>query len=66
MQLNNLIFKRKKRQPIDEKGETVVKISAIAYNKALEVADETGETIKAIVSKMVEYAYENVSYESEE
>ena len=31
----------------------------------MEVGDETGESLKNIVSRMVEYAYENVAYDSE-
>jgi dsDNA-binding SOS-regulon protein len=64
--VNNLIFKRKKRPPVEATGQVVIKINAVAYNKVLEVADETGESLRSIVSKMVEFAYENVSYESGE
>lgn len=32
----------------------------------LEVADETGKSLREIVSKMVDYAYENIVYESED
>ena len=62
----DLIFKRKKRPPIDESGQTVVRITAAAYNKALEVADESGESVKAVISRMVDFAYENVRYSSDE
>lgn len=60
-----LVLKRRKRLPIEE-GQTVVRIDAESYNKVLEVADETGESLRSIVSKMVEFAYENITYESEE
>lgn len=61
-----LIFKRKKRPQIEPNGQVVIKINAESYNKVLEVADETGESLRSIVSKMVEFAYENARYESEE
>ena len=60
-----LVLKRKKRQPLDE-GQAVVRIDAESYNKVLEVADETGESLRSIVTKMVEFAYENITYENEE
>lgn len=60
-----LVLKRKKRLPIEE-GQAVIRIDAENYNKVLEVADETGESLRSIVSKMVEFAYENITYESEE
>ena len=62
----NLIFKRKKRPQIEANGQVAIKINAESYNKVLEVADETGESLRSIVSKMVEFAYENASYESED
>lgn len=58
-----LVFKRKKRLAIDD-GQAVVRIDAESYNKVLEVAEETGESIRSIVSKMVDYAYENIAYEN--
>ena len=62
----DLVFKRKKRVPIEPTGQVVIKINAESYNKVLEVADETGESLRSVVSKMVEFACENLSYESEE
>lgn len=59
-----LVLKRKKRLPIEE-GQAVIRINAESYNKVLEVADETGESLRSIVSKMVAFAYENISYETE-
>lgn len=64
--MESLVFKRKKRPPIESNGQVVIKINAESYNKVLEVADETGESLRSVVSKMVEFACENVSYESEE
>ena len=63
--MSTLVFKRKIRQHPDEYGRMKVHISASAYGKLLEVGDETGESLKNIVSRMVEYAYENVAYDSE-
>ncbi|WP_313132589.1 hypothetical protein [Anaerocolumna sp.] len=60
-----LVFKRKKRPAIEATGQVVIKINAESYNKVLEVADETGESLRSVVSKMVEFAYENIAYESE-
>jgi hypothetical protein len=64
--LNDLIFKRKKRPQLEASGQVVIKINAESYNKVLEVADETGESLRSIVSKMVDFAYENTKYETEE
>lgn len=63
--MSELIFKRKKRSQIEPTGQVVIKINAESYNKVLEVADETGESLRSVVSKMVDFAYENVRYESE-
>lgn len=60
-----LIFKRARREPIKQNGQVVIKINAESYNKVLEVADESGESLRAVVSKMVDYAYENVEYASD-
>lgn len=61
-----LIFKRRKREPNKSTGQVVIKINAESYNKVLEVADESGESLRSVVSKMVEFAYENARFESEE
>jgi dsDNA-binding SOS-regulon protein len=60
--MKQLVFKRKKRLPIEATGQVVIKINAESYNKVLEVADETGESLRNIVSRMVEFAYENITY----
>lgn len=61
-----LIFKRKKRPQLEPSGQVVIKINAESYNKVLEIADETGESLRSIVSKLVEFACEHARYESEE
>lgn len=63
--MNELIFKRRKRDPISIPGQTVVRINNEEYDKVLEVADETGFSIGEVVSRMVAFAYENVKYETE-
>lgn len=60
-----LVFKRIKRPPLPAEGQTVIKIDNESYNKVVEVADETGKSLKDVVSQMVEYAYKSVVYESE-
>lgn len=63
--MSELIFKRRKRDQISVPGQTVVKINTKEYNKVLEVADETGLSIREVVSRMVAFAYENVKYETD-
>ena len=64
--MGDLIFKRIKREKLGTPGQTVVKIDNEQYNKVLEVADESGLSIREGVSRMVEYAYEHVRYETDE
>lgn len=64
--MSGLIFKRRKRDPIDTPGQTVIKVDNEEYNKILEVADETGLSIRQVASRMIAYAYENVEYEAKE
>ena len=64
--MSDLIFKRIKRNRIDVPGQTVVKIDNESYNKVLEVADETGLSIREVVSRMTNYAYDHIRYETEE
>lgn len=63
--MTQLIFKRRKREPIVSTGQMVVKIDVESYNKVLEIADESGESLRSVVSKMVEYAYEQARFESD-
>lgn len=51
--MSELIFKRRKRDLIKIPGQTVVKINNEEYNKVLEIADETGLSIREVVSRMV-------------
>lgn len=64
--MSELVFKRRKRPAVDSAGQTVVKINNKEYNRVQEVADETGLSIREVVSRMVEYAYEHVTYETTE
>lgn len=61
----DLVFKRRKREKIGVPGQTVIKINNEEYNKLLEVADESGLSIREVASKMVAFAYENVKYETD-
>ncbi|MDF2608911.1 MAG: hypothetical protein K0R92_385 [Lachnospiraceae bacterium] len=61
-----LVLKTKKRQRADEAGRMAIKVSAKTYNRILEVSEETGESMKDIAGRMIEYAYENIAYESED
>ena len=58
-----LVFKRRHRERTELPGQTVVKINNREYNKVLEIADETGLSIREVVSRLVAFAYENVEYE---
>lgn len=60
--MEDLIFKRRRREKISTLGRTDVKIDNEQYDKVLEVADESGLSIREVVSRMVEYAYEHVRY----
>lgn len=64
--MSELIFKRRKRDLVSTPGTAVIRIDNEEYNKALEVADETGLSIREVVSRMVAFAYENVKYEMED
>lgn len=64
--MGELIFKRIKREKLGTPGQTVVKIDNEQYDKVLDVVDESGLSIREVVSRMVEYAYEHVRYETEE
>ena len=65
---DKLIFKRKptRQKPDPTYQYYRVRVSGESYNKILEVADESGESIKSIVDKMIEFAYNNIIFESEE
>lgn len=60
--MGELIFKRIKREKLGIPGQTVVKIDNEQYDKVLDVVDEPGLSIREVVSRMVEYAYEHVRY----
>lgn len=64
--MTELIFKRRRRDRPDPAGQTVVRVDNEAYIKALDVADETGLSVKEVVSRMVGFAYEHVRYETED
>lgn len=64
--MSDLVFKRRRRDRVDGAGQIVVKLSNSEYNKVLEVADETGLSIREVASRMVAYAYEHIRYETGE
>lgn len=63
IKISKLIFKRRRREQRNASGQIAVKINNEEYNKILEVADETGLSIKEATSRMVSFAYENIIYE---
>lgn len=64
--MDDLVFKRRRRDRADGTGQIAVKLSNSEYNKVLEVADETGLSIREVASRMVAYAYEHIRYETGE
>lgn len=54
--MGDLIFKRIKREKLGTPRQTVVKIDNEQYDKVLDVVDESGLSIREVVSRMVEYA----------
>lgn len=60
--MDELIFTRRRRQKSDIAGQAVIRVSNAQYNKLLEVADETGLSIKEVADRMIEYAFEHVKY----
>lgn len=61
----SLVLHRKKRSPIPEEGQIAIKISKENYNKVLEVADETGKSLREALDILVTYAYLDIEYESQ-
>lgn len=48
--MSELIFKRIKREKLGTPGQTVVKIDNEQYDKVLDVVDESGLSIREVVS----------------
>ena len=61
-----LILRRRHRDRLTGPGQTVIKINNAEYNKILDVADETGLSIREVASGMVAFAYENTEYGTED
>lgn len=57
-----LTFPRAHNRQTPRNGQVAIKINASSYNRVLEVAEESGESLRAVASKMIDYAYENVEY----
>ncbi len=59
----DLILKRRNYRTFSD-GRTKVHIGEAQYNKLAEVADETGKSLKSTLDVLIDYAYENIKYES--
>lgn len=65
--MEKLIFKRRKIPFANSNCQNYrLRVDANEYNKVVEIADESGETLKNVVSKMINFAYENIAFESED
>lgn len=65
--MEKLVFKRKKDiVTVGGKQYYRVRTSEAVYNKVVEIAEETGLTIREVADKMIAFAYENTVLESEE
>ena len=62
--MSELIFRRRRRDRLSGVNQTVVKVNKDQYNAVIEVADETGLSIREVASKIIEFAYQHVKYES--
>lgn len=61
-----LIMQRKQRVQKPHNGQMLVRVSQEVYDKLQEVADETGRSIKGVADKMINYAYEEIQYSTDE
>lgn len=61
-----LIMQRKQRVQKPHNGQMLVRVSQEVYDKLQEVADETGRSIKGVADKMINYAYDDIQYSTEE
>ncbi len=64
--MDELIFTRRRRDRLSGVNQIVVKVGKDQYNKVIEVADETGRSIRDVASKMIDFAYEHIRYEDAE
>ncbi len=64
--MNKLVIKRKDSSITDTKSQMMVRINADSYDRILEVANESGESIRSIASKMIDFAFENIIYAENE
>lgn len=61
--MDELIFTRRRRDRLSGVNQIVVKVGKDQYNKVIEVADETGRSIRDVTSRMIDFAYEHIRYE---
>ena len=64
--MDELIFTRRRRDRLSGVNQIVVKVGKDQYNKVIEVADETGRSIRAVASRMIDFAFEHIRYEDAE
>lgn len=64
--MDELIFTRRRRDRLSGVNQIVVKVNKDQYNKVIEVADETGRSIRDITSQMIDFAYAHIRYENPE
>lgn len=65
--MSKLVLKRKK-DVVTVGGNQYFRIRASegTYNKVVEVAEETGMNLREVIDKMIDYAYANTVFESED
>lgn len=64
--MEKLVFKRRKPPYANSQCQNYrLRVDANEYNKVVEIADESGETIKSVVNRMINFAYANIVFESE-
>lgn len=61
---DKLVFKRKKRVGYSG-GQMPLKVDVTVYNKVMEIANETGKSMRAIADEMITFAYDNVIYDDD-
>lgn len=58
-------LKIKRREDIQEeksKKENTVRLTPDSYEKVLDVANESGKSLRQVASLMIDYAFENIVY----
>jgi len=50
----------------DTKTQRMARLNADSYEKVMEVAEESGESMRSVASKMIDYAYKHIVFISDE